>query len=102
MADTRTLAELESLVDSELGVSDWVTVDQALVDGFAQVSGDHQFIHVDPERAQSETPFGGTIAHGFLTLSLISQLCAQFRRTPGRHGDGHQLWLGPGSVFDAR
>jgi acyl dehydratase len=78
VADTRTLAELESLVGSELGVSDWVTVDQALVDGFAKVSGDHQFIHVDPERAQSETPFGGTIAHGFLTLSLISQLCAQF------------------------
>ena len=78
MTTTRTLAEFQDLVGEQLGVSDWLTVDQALIDGFARVSGDHQFIHVDPQRAAAETPFGGTIAHGFLTLSLISQLCAQF------------------------
>ena len=78
MSKARTVQELEALVGTELGVSDWLTVDQALVDAFADVSGDHQFIHVEPERAEQKTPFGGTIAHGFLTLSLLSQLCAQF------------------------
>lgn len=57
-----------------VGVSDWFLVDQDLIDAFADVSGDRQFIHVDPERARSETPFGGTIAHGFLVLSLISRM----------------------------
>lgn len=61
------------LVGSSLGASDWVLVDQATIDAFAQVTGDHQFIHVDPERARA-TPFGGTIAHGFLTLSLLASL----------------------------
>ena len=78
MTTERTLEELQDLVGQQLGISDWLTVDQPMIDAFAQVSGDHQFIHVDPERARSETPFGGTIAHGFLTLSLISRLCAQF------------------------
>ena len=78
MSDARTLEELKDLVGQDLGVSDWLLVDQALIDAFADVSGDHQFIHVDPERATAETPFGGTIAHGFLTLSLTSQLCHQF------------------------
>ena len=55
-------------------VSDWVLVDQAMIDRFADATHDHQFIHVDPERAKAETPFGGTIAHGFLTLSLLSTL----------------------------
>lgn len=54
-------------------VSEWVTVDQAMIDKFAEATGDHQFIHVDPERA-AQTPFGGTIAHGFLTLSLMPML----------------------------
>jgi acyl dehydratase len=57
-------------------VSDWVTVDQAMIDKFAEATGDHQFIHVDPERAAA-TPFGGTIAHGFLTLSLMPMLAAR-------------------------
>ena len=78
MTETRTVAELEAQVGSELGVSDWLLVDQALVNAFADVSRDHQFIHVDPARAAAETPFGGTSAHGFLTLSLLSHLCAQF------------------------
>lgn len=69
-----TLAELEGRIGEELGVSDWITVDQARIDAFADVGLDHQFIHVDPVRAAAETPFGGTIAHGFLTLSLLAPL----------------------------
>ena len=76
-ADTlsRTLAasELEMLVGTEVGVSSWYLIDQARIDAFAEVTQDHQFIHVDPERA-AETPFEGTIAHGFLTLSLLSAI----------------------------
>jgi acyl dehydratase len=65
------LATLEDHVGRELGVSDWVTVDQSTIDRFADVTGDHQWIHVDAERARRESPYGGTIAHGFLTLSLL-------------------------------
>ena len=61
--------ELKRLLGQQLGVTDWLTVDQERVDGFAEVTGDHQWIHVDPERAK-QSPFGGTIAHGFLTLAL--------------------------------
>ncbi|MDV3455605.1 MaoC family dehydratase [Sphingomonas sp. HF-S4] len=57
-------------------VSDWVEVTQAMIDQFAEATGDHQFIHVDPERA-AQTPFGGTIAHGFLSLSLMPMLAAK-------------------------
>ncbi len=66
------LSDLESKIGTELGVSKWVTVDQKMIDAFAECTIDHQWIHVDPERAARETPFGGTIAHGFLTLSLGS------------------------------
>ncbi|HEX7081642.1 MAG TPA: MaoC family dehydratase [Gammaproteobacteria bacterium] len=69
--------ELEALVGRPLGTSDWMTIDQARVDRFADVTEDHQFIHVDPVRA-AQTPFGGTIAHGLLTLSLIVPLCIDF------------------------
>ncbi|HXQ90231.1 MAG TPA: MaoC family dehydratase [Acidimicrobiales bacterium] len=65
-----SIEELHKLVGQHLGWSDWHTVDQAQVDLFADATGDHQWIHVDPERAASG-PFGGTIAHGYLTLSLI-------------------------------
>ena len=58
------------------GISDWITVDQAQIDQFADVTDDHQFIHIDPERAVAETPFGATIAHGFLSLSMLSRLAA--------------------------
>ncbi|MBC7268261.1 MAG: MaoC family dehydratase [Streptomyces sp.] len=61
--------ELKGLLGQQFGVTDWLTVDQERVDGFAKVTGDHQWIHVDTERAK-ESPFGGTIAHGFLTLAL--------------------------------
>jgi acyl dehydratase len=69
---TLSLAELRDRVGQEVGVSRWIAVTQDVIDGFAEVTQDHQFIHVDPERAAAETPFGGTIAHGFLTLSLLS------------------------------
>jgi acyl dehydratase len=68
-----TLAELAAHVGQPLGTSDWVVVDQARIDAFAAATGDHQWIHVDPERARAG-PFGTTIAHGFLTLSLLPLL----------------------------
>ena len=64
------VSELASLVDTELGVSDWLLIDQDRVNAFADATLDHQFIHVDLQKAAA-TPFGGTIAHGFLTLSLL-------------------------------
>jgi acyl dehydratase len=60
------------MVGHEVGVSSWHLVDQPRIDAFAEVIEDHQFIHVDPARAQQETPFGATVAHGFLTMSLLS------------------------------
>jgi acyl dehydratase len=68
-----SLAELPPLVGQELAVSDWITVTQQQIDLFADATGDHQWIHVDEERAKSG-PFGGTIAHGFLTLSLVPKM----------------------------
>ena len=78
-----SVSVIESL-SAEIGQtwnSDWLTVDQTMIDGFADVTGDRQFIHVDPVRAAA-TPFGGTVAHGFLTLSLLSQLVAAIDRPP--------------------
>ena len=69
-----SVADLAGLVGEELGVSKWYLLDQARVDAFAKITDDEQFIHVDPKRARDETPFGGTIAHGFLTLSLLSAM----------------------------
>jgi acyl dehydratase len=68
------LAELPDLVGQEVGVSKWITIDQTMIDAFANATDDHQFIHTDPERARTESPFGGTIAHGFLTVSLLSTM----------------------------
>ena len=70
MKTFQTLSELSALVGQEVAISEWITVTQERVDQFAQATGDHQWIHVDQERAKNG-PFGGTIAHGFLTLSLI-------------------------------
>jgi acyl dehydratase len=81
MVGTVTRQELSALVGKELGVSDWFTIDQQRVNDFADVTLDHQFIHVDPERARA-TPFRGTIAHGFLTLSLLVHLCLPFIPVP--------------------
>jgi len=72
MAETLPISELRDRVGQEVGVSRWIEVTQGVIDGFAEVTQDRQFIHVDPVRAAAETPFGGTIAHGFLTLSLLS------------------------------
>jgi acyl dehydratase len=69
------LADLQTQVGQEIGVSDWITVDQQRIDLFAQATGDHQWIHVDPVKA-AQGPFGKTIAHGFLTLSLLPELFA--------------------------
>ena len=66
-------ADLAGLIGTEIGVSRWIMVDQGRIDAFAEVTEDRQFIHIDPEAARG-TPFGGTIAHGFLTLSLASAM----------------------------
>ena len=68
-----SLQQAQGAVGGEIGVSSWRTVSQEMIDKFADATDDHQFIHVDPARA-AETPFGGTIAHGFLSLSLLSTL----------------------------
>ena len=65
--------ELQGLIGTQAGVSDWILIDQARINTFADVTQDHQFIHVNPEAA-AKTPFGGPIAHGFLTLSLLSKM----------------------------
>src|ERR1700739_1865714 len=72
MAETMPLGDLVKHVGEEVGISSWITLDQTRIDEFAHCTGDHQWIHVDAERATRESPFGGTIAHGFLTLSLIA------------------------------
>src|ERR1700753_1826231 len=67
-----SLATYQGMVGQEIGVSSWHLVDQGRIDSYADVIEDHQFIHVDPERAKRETSFGTTVAHGFLTMSLMS------------------------------
>ena len=68
------VSTLEQFVGQELGVSDWLAVDQERINEFADCTGDHQWIHVDVERAQRESPLGSTIAHGYLTLSLLAAM----------------------------
>ena len=70
-----SIEEIQERVGTEIGMSDWILIDQARIDSFADVTEDHQFIHVDPERAK-KTPFRGTVAHGFLTLSLLSRMAS--------------------------
>lgn len=74
------LDELRTLVGQRLGTSDWLEITQARVDAFADGTDDHQWIHCDPERAKRESPYGGTVAHGFLTLSLCNVLSQQVFR----------------------
>lgn len=72
-------------IGTEIGVSNWITVDQKMIDQFAETTQDTQWIHTDPERAARETPFGGAIAHGFLTLSLASRFAYDcFNMLPGQ------------------
>src|SRR6516164_5276796 len=91
----RIISSIEEAIDAvgeEFGVSDWITVDQDRIDGFAGVTGDHQWIHVDAERARTESPYGSTIAHGFLTLSLIPALSkASYRVENAKMGINYGL-----------
>ena len=86
MTATITLDELLANTGKEVGVSPWRIVTQEMIDKFADATDDHQFIHTDPERAARETPFGGTIAHGFLSLSLLSAMT--FETLPRLEGAG--------------
>ncbi len=74
---------VQSLVGKQLGSSEWLTITQERVNQFAEATGDHQWIHVDPERARAESPFGGPIAHGYLTLSLVPALLPQIVEITG-------------------
>lgn len=73
-ATALSIDALSQKIGSEVGASNWHVVTQNMIDGFASITGDHQFIHVDPVRAKNETPFGGTIAHGYLMLSLLAPM----------------------------
>ena len=76
-----TLNAIRALVGQEIGISSWLSVDQGRIDAFADATEDRQFIHVDPDAA-ARTPFGGTIAHGFLTLSLLPRMAADAMLIP--------------------
>ena len=89
------LADYLALKGKELGTSDWILVDQARIDQFAETTGDHQFIHVNPELAK-QTPFGTTIAHGYLTLSLLSAMA--YGVLPGIEGTKMGVNYGLNSV----
>jgi acyl dehydratase len=71
------IEEVKASIGRESGVSEWLAVTQDLIDEFATLTGDRQWIHVDPERARRESPFGATVAHGFLTVALLSRLVSQ-------------------------
>ena len=76
-----SIDEIRTRIGTEIGVSSWLVVDQARIDAFADATEDRQFIHIDPAAA-AQTPFGGTIAHGFLTLSLLSRMAADAMLIP--------------------
>jgi acyl dehydratase len=92
MREIASLAELKTLVGQEVAVSDWVEITQEQVNQFAEATGDHQWIHLDVERCKRESPFGGPIAHGFLTLSLLPMLMqSSLRMTDVRMGVNYGL-----------
>ena len=93
---TITVAAMRDRIGTET-VSDWITVTQAMIDGFAEATGDRQFIHVDLARA-AQTPFGGIIAHGFLTLSLMPQLAEKVADAPVVQGMRMAVNYGGNSV----
>ncbi|MFZ9989378.1 MAG: MaoC family dehydratase, partial [Burkholderiaceae bacterium] len=83
MREFESSADLVPLIGTEVAVSEWVTIDQRVIDLFADATDDHQWIHVDPARA-ADSPFGSTVAHGFLTLSLLPKFLAasvRFKRS---------------------
>src|SRR5438034_8181680 len=87
MLKVETPKDLLQHIGRELGPSDWITVDQAMIDRFADATGDHQWIHVDVERARREMPGGKTIAHGYLTLSLIPRRSEEHTSELQSHSD---------------
>src|ERR1700716_3809885 len=100
MIELERAADLGQYVGKEIGVSDWFTVDQAMIDKFAEATGDHQWIHVDVERAKREMPGGKTIAHGYLTLSLVPRMAATLlevtKRTRGiNYGSNKVRFISP-------
>jgi acyl dehydratase len=84
MLELETPLDIKQHIGRELGPSDWMTVDQPMIDKFAEATGDHQWIHVDVARAKKEMPGGKTIAHGYLTLSLVPRLAATLTRVKKR------------------
>ncbi|HEY6240203.1 MAG TPA: MaoC family dehydratase [Burkholderiales bacterium] len=105
-----SVARLKESVGREVAVTDWITVDQERIDGFADVTDDPQWIHVDRERAAKESPYGTTVAHGFLTLSLLPHLLRQAVEISGlrlgiNYGLNRVRFIGPvpaGSRLRAR
>jgi acyl dehydratase len=100
MLEIERPADLSAYVGKEIGVSRWITVDQKMIDTFAEATGDHQWIHVDVERARREMPGGRTIAHGYLTLSLVPQLSHEIytvrKRSRGlNYGSNRVRFTGP-------
>jgi acyl dehydratase len=87
-----SIEQLRAKIGTEIGVSNWHVVTQERIDGFADVTGDDQFIHVDPERAKKDTPFGGTIAHGYLLLSLLAPM--GYEALPPIEGVAHRINYG--------
>lgn len=83
MQTLENIEALQALVGQEVGTSDWILIDQERVKLFADATDDHQWIHVDVERAERESPFGGPVAHGFLTLSLLPRLTASILEVEG-------------------
>ncbi len=79
----KSLEELRQWIGREIAASDWLAVDQERIDRFADATGDHQWIHVDPTRAKAESPFGATIAHGYLTLSLLPHMMLETLEVQG-------------------
>jgi acyl dehydratase len=84
MLEVESIEALHAYIGKQLGSSDWLTVDQKMIDQFAEATGDHQWIHVDVERAKRDMPGGKTIAHGYLTLSLLPKLNAGIFRVKQR------------------
>jgi acyl dehydratase len=100
MMEVATPAEMDRHVGETLGHSEWLTVTQQMIDGFADATGDHQWIHVDQERAAREMPGGKTIAHGYLTLSLLPRLAQDIYRIRQRsravnYGSNKVRFTGP-------
>src|SRR5271165_4097439 len=91
MREIKSLEELRELIGQEVAVSDWVEITQDRVNQFAEATGDLQWIHLDVERSRKESPYGGTVAHGFLTLSLLPMLTQNALTIPARMGVNYGL-----------